>query len=108
MGYDSHLWLLWDGHKIVCSKNIIFDKSCYFIPDLPSEQLTSSRITSDQGQAEILGIEDSSAEILYISDKEKINNVPNIATPQNHFISSNLGPSYSSLTLSDDVSIPDS
>lgn len=55
-----------------------------------------------------MGIEDSSAELSYISDKKKINNVPDIASPQNHFISSNLGPSYSSLTLSDDVSIPDS
>ncbi len=37
VGYDSHLCLLWNGHKVIHSKNVIFDKSCYFTPDLPSE-----------------------------------------------------------------------
>lgn len=27
VGYEGHLWLLWDGHKVIRSKNVIFDES---------------------------------------------------------------------------------
>lgn len=47
VGYDSYLWLLWDGHKVIRSKNVIFDESRYFAPDLPTEQSASSGLTSD-------------------------------------------------------------
>ena len=27
VGYEGHLRLLWDGHKVIRSKNVIFDES---------------------------------------------------------------------------------
>lgn len=37
VSYDSNLCLLQNGHKVIHSKNVIFDESCYFTSDLLSE-----------------------------------------------------------------------
>lgn len=106
VGFDSHLWLLWDGHKVIRSKNVIFDESRYFAPDLPSE-LPTSGITSNQSWADVLGIEDSSAETLHVLEKEKMKDVIDIPHLKNPPILPDSRSSYPSPAPSNDLLIPE-
>lgn len=75
-----------------------------------SEQLTSSGITSNQDWADILGIENSSIEILNVfkSNKEQIKDISDNLPPQSPPILPNLRFSYLSLAFSDNILILES
>lgn len=109
MGYEGHLLLLWDGYKVIRSKNVIFDESRYFAPNLPEDGLSVSGITSDQGRAKVLGIQDSSTETLNVQDKDRFKEVtvtPHLEGPPS---SPELGSSsYPSPVPSDDLPVHES
>ena len=75
-------------------------------PDLPNK-LPASVITSDQGWAHILEIDDSSADALNVLEKEKMKDIIDILHLEDPCILSVLRASCWSPTQSDDLQVPE-
>lgn len=71
-------------------------------------ELSLPGITSDQGWADLLGIDDNSVEISHVLEKEKMQDTIDIPPPQDSPITPDLRPSYLSRAPFDDIPIPKS